>query len=189
MLRSRLDYHIGDLDWVSNEYTPWHFCDMRIRFGLRYFNTYFDSEASEPFAEAAAGSTIFDQRSTSSVWTVGPHAGFDLRKRLDWGGLALLSQLDLGEGWGRIRQNYFAASTTSSTGELQSAVKTISTSDAIPTIKARLGLSWQPLASPNFYLFAGYQLDYFWNTGRTGSFNTDGSFFDSGVLLQLAINY
>ncbi len=189
MLRSRLDYHIGDVDWVSNEYTPWHFCDMRVRFGLRYFNTYFDAQASEPFAEAAAGSTIFDQRTTSSVWTVGPHAGLDLRKRLGFGGLAVLGNLDLSEGWGRIRQNFYAASTTSLTGAPQDVVQTISTSDAIPMLTARMGLSWQPLASPNFYLFAGGQLDYFWNTGRAGNINTDGSFFDSGVLLQLAINY
>ncbi len=189
VLHSRLDYHIGDLDWVSNEYTPWHVCDMRVRFGLRYFNSYFDSRAEEPFAEAAAGTTLFQQRTTNSVWGIGPHAGVDLRRRLDFGGLALLTHLDLSEGWGRIRQNYLASSTTSATGLPQSGQTTISTSDAVPILKANLGLGWQPPAYPNWSLFAGYQLDYFWNTGRMGNFSTFGYFFDSGLVVQAAFNF
>jgi hypothetical protein len=189
LLSSRLDYNIGSLDWVSQEYTPWHLCDTWVRFGLRYFNDYYDSQASEPFAEAAAGSTIFNQRSTNSSWSVGPHAEVDLRKRLNFWGLAIMSQLDLSEGWGRVRQNFSASSTTSLSGAPQSVVQSISTSDAIPLVFANLGLSWQPPALPNTYFFVGAQLDYFWNTGRTGNFNTLSYFFDSGLVLQAAINY
>jgi hypothetical protein len=188
-LHSRLDYHIGDVDWVSNEYTPWHVCDMRVRFGLRYFNSYFDSQATEPFAEAAAGTTIFQQRTTDHVWVLGPHAGVDLRRRLDFWGLAVLGRLDLSEGWGRISQRYFASSTTSASGAPQSAQATIGTSDVVPIPKASLGLSWQPAAFPGASLFVGAQIDYFWNTGRTGNFTTFGYFFDSGVVLQAAFNF
>jgi hypothetical protein len=186
-LTSRLAVNVADLDWVSNEYTPWHLCDMRWRFGLRYFNTYFDSRADEPFDEAAAGSGTFSQRTTDSFWGLGPHGGVDLRRRLGFGGLAIFGSFDLSDSWGRVRQNYFASSTAS--GLPQSGVTTISNSDSVPALTARLGLQYHPLTYPNLQLFAGYQLDYWWNTGRADTFGTFGYFFDSGVVLQAAFNY
>ena len=192
-LTSRLDQNIGDLDWVSNEYTPWHFCDMRVRFGLRYVSTYFDSRADEPFDEAAAGSGIFQQRTTNSFWGFGPHVGVDLRRRMDdWGmgGLAVLGKLDLSESWGRVRQNYFASSTTPGPDGLpQTGFTSISSSDSVPVAMVRLGLNYQPPACPTFQAFAGYQLDDWWNTGRLGAFGTFGYFFDSGFVLQAQFNY
>jgi hypothetical protein len=201
-LSSRLEYNIGTVDWISNEFTPWQWCEMRVRFGLRYFNDYYDSQATEPFAEAAAGTTIFNQKTTNSSWQVGPHAEVDLWKNLNFWGLSIMSQLDLTEGWGRVRQGYYASSTTPS--ELPQAVAvsaapskdppasasfTQGTSDAMPLIFVNLGLRWQPPALPNSYLFLGGQLDYFWNTGRMGNLTTFSYFFDSGAVLQFAINY
>jgi hypothetical protein len=188
-LSSRLDFNIGDVDWVSNEYVPWAICEMRVRFGLRYFNAYFDSQANEPYAEAAAGSTLYNQRTTNSVWTVGPHAGVDLRRRLNFWGLSVAGLLDLYEGWGRIRQNYFVSLASTTGGPPLSAHESISSSDAIPTLTTRLGVNWQPPAYPTVRMFAGYQLDYFWNTGRMGSFTTFGYFFDSGIILRGEWNF
>ncbi|HZY90369.1 MAG TPA: Lpg1974 family pore-forming outer membrane protein [Gemmataceae bacterium] len=189
-LTSRLNVNVGDLDWVSNEFTPWRLWDMRVRFGLRYVNTYFDSRADEPFDEAAAGGGIFQQRTTNSFVGFGPHAGVDLRRRLEYQGLSVFGQLDLSESWGRVRQNYFASSTTPGPDGLpQTGLTSISSSDAVPILTARLGLNYQPPAYPNFQLFAGYQLDYWWNTGRLGNFGTFGYFFDSGVVFQAAFNY
>jgi hypothetical protein len=186
---SRLDYNIGSLDWVSNEYTPWLLWELRWRVGLRYFNAYFDSEANEPFAAAAAGSMLANQRTTNSVWTIGPHAAVDLRRRLNFWGLAIAGLLDVSEGWGRVRQNYFVTVTSGTNGLPQSAQESISTSDAVPIVTARLGLNWQPPDYANLRLFVGYQLDYFWNTGRTGNFTTFGYFFDSGILLRGEWNF
>jgi Legionella pneumophila major outer membrane protein precursor len=188
-LSSRLDMNMADLDWVSNEYTPWQLCDMRVRFGLRYIYSYFDSQANEPFAEAAAGSTIYSQRTTNSNWVIGPHVGVDLRRRLNYGGLAILGLIDMSEGWGRVRQGYFASSTTSASGLPQAGEERISTSDAVPVVTARLGLNWQPPTYPNCQMFAGYQFDYFWNIGRAGNFTTFGYFFDSGIVLRAAWNF
>ncbi len=186
---SRLDYNIGDLDWVSHEYTPWGLWQLRWRLGLRYFNAYFDSQANEPFAEAAAGSRIANQRTTNSVWTLGPHAGVDVRRPLNFWGLGLLGFVDVSEGWGRVRQNYFVTVTSGTNGLPQSAQESISTSDAVPIFLGRLGLTWQPPNYANLHLFAGYQLDYFWNTGRMGNFTTFGYFFDSGILLRGEWNF
>jgi hypothetical protein len=188
-LSSRLNANVIDLDWVSHEYVPWTICEMRIRFGLRYLNVYYDSQANEPFDEAAAGSTIFNQRTTDSTWVLGPHAGVDLRRRLSFWGLAILGFVDFSEGWGRVRQNYFASSTTSASGSPQAGQESISTSVAVPVLTARLGLNWQPPSYPNIHLFAGYQLDYWWNIGRMGNFTTFGYFFDSGILLRGEWNF
>lgn len=189
MLSSRLDYNIGELDWVSNEYTPWRLCEMRVRIGIRYLNDYWDSQANVPFAAAAAGSMIFNQRTTNSNWAIGPHAAVDLRRRLNFWGLSVLGYLELSEGWGRVRQNYFAAVTAGPTGLPQAAQESISTSDAVPVLNTRLGLNWQPPAYANVHFFVGYQLDYFWNTGRMGNFTEFGYFFDSGILLRGEWNF
>lgn len=188
-LSSRLDYNLGDLDWVSNQYTPWHSLEMRVRIGLRYFNAYYDSSANEPFAEAAAGSGIVSQRTTDNTWVIGPHGGIDLRRRLGFWGLSVLGLLDISEGWGRVRQNYFATVTAGTDGLPQTAVQSISTSDAVPIFMGRLGLNWQPPSYTQFRLFAGYQLDYFWNVGRMGNFTEFGYFFDSGVVLRGEWNF
>ncbi len=183
-LSSRLNAHVGDLDWVSNEYTPWMLWEMRVRVGVRYINVYYDSQANEPFDEAAAGTTLFNQRTTDHTWVLGPHAGVDLRRRLSFWGLAVNGFVDVSEGWGRVSQNYFASSTTSASGLPQAGQASIGTSDAVPVITTRLGLTWQPPAYANIHLFAGYQLDYWWNIGRMGNFTEFGYFFDSGFLLR-----
>jgi hypothetical protein len=190
-LSSRLNVNLVDLDWVSNEYTPWKLCEMRVRFGLRYLNAYFDSQANEPFDEAAAGSTIFNQRTTNSAWALGPHAGVDLRRRLGFWGLAVVGFVDFGDGWSRVRQNYFASSTTSASGLPQAGQVISATSSSAPVLTARLGLNWQPPASPNIHLFAGYQLDYWWNIGRNAALpiTSVGYFFDSGIALRGEWNF
>src|SRR5262249_20201830 len=165
-LSSRLNVNLGDLDWVSKEYTPWGLCEIRWRFGVRYLNAYFDSQANESFAEAAAGTSIFNQRTTDSFWGLGPHWGVDLRRRLGFGGLAISGFIDLSDTWGRVRQNFFASSTTSASGLPQAGQFTQATSNSVPALTARLGLHWQPLTYSKLQLFAGYQLDYWWNTGR-----------------------
>jgi hypothetical protein len=191
MLSSQLNANIADLDWISNEYTWRSNWELRVRFGARYLNAYYDSQAVEPFAAAAAGTTIFNQRTTDSTWALGPHAAMDVRRRLNFGGLVVVGFLDVSDGWSRIRQNYFASSTTSASGLPQAGQFTASTSSSAPVLTGRLGLNWQPPAYPNIHLFAGGQLDYFWNIGRNGAFlNTPtGYFFDSGFLLRGEWNF
>jgi hypothetical protein len=188
-LSSLLNVNIGDLDWVSHEYIYLRGWQLRMRIGVRYLNDYWSSQANEPFAAAAAGSRIYNQRTTNSNWALGPHGAIDLRRRLNFWGLAILGFVDFSEGWGRVRQNYFASVTSGTNGLPQSAMQTISTSDAVPIITARLGLNWQPPAYANIRFFAGGQFDYFWNTGRMGNFTTFGYFFDSGFILRGEWNY
>jgi hypothetical protein len=190
-LSSRLNANLADLDWVSNEYVVRPLWELRLRFGLRYLNVYFDSQANEPFAEAAAGSTISSQRTTDSTWALGPHAAVDIRRHLGFWGLAVVGFLDISDGWSRLSQNYFASSTTSASGLPQNAVFTTGTTSSAPVLTVRLGLNWQPTSYPAVRLFAGGQLDYWWNIGRNGQFvqTPYGYFFDSGIVLRGEWNF
>jgi hypothetical protein len=74
-------------------------------------------------------------------------------------------------------------------------VASVSTSDAVPVLNTRLGLDWQPPDYPTFRLFGGFQLDYWWNTGRFGvppvavPFEQNSYFFDSGIVLRGEWNF
>jgi hypothetical protein len=194
VLKSRLDVNLADLDWASQEFTPWKYVDLKFHFGLRYFYLYFDSQAYEPFAAAAAGTGILNARTTNSFVGFGPHAGVDLRRRLGVGGLSLVGRLDFSTAFGRIRQGFFASSTTlGPDGQPQTAVLYQAGSQSVPTLNARLGLDWYPPDYRNVRLFAGYQFEYWWNAGRynpsatpPGSF---GEFFDQGAVLKAEINF
>ncbi len=75
VLKSRLDLNIVDLDYISRELSLWPKWDMTWRFGGRTGWIYFDSRADEPFAAAAAGSGVFEQRTSDSFVGFGPHGG------------------------------------------------------------------------------------------------------------------
>jgi hypothetical protein len=189
VLSSLLNVNVGELNWISHEFTPWGIWQMRLIFGVRYLNDYWSSQADEPFAEAAAGTTIYHQRTTNSNWVVGPNFAVDLRRPLNLWGLEFLGFVNISEGWGRVRQTYSALSTTSAFGVPQGGGASQGTSDAVPVFTGRLGLNWQPPAYPNLHFFTGGQLDYWWNTGRMGNITTLGYFFDSGVLLRGEWNF
>jgi hypothetical protein len=192
-LKSRLDVNLADLDWASQEFTPWEFWGMKVRFGLRYIFVYFDSKSTEPLAEAAAGSTIFDSQTTDSYVGFGPHAGLELSRRLGWG-LAVLGQFDAAEALGRIRQKGFASTTTpGANGFPQAASNFVSGSQSVPSLYASLGLSWHPPGNHNVYLFAGYHFEYWWSVGRYNPTAappaSQGELFDSGVVLRAEVNF
>jgi hypothetical protein len=191
VLKSRLDLNMADLDWASREITPWKFWDMKVRFGVRYFYTYFDSQAYESFAEAAAGTGVFNSRTTNSYVGIGPHTALELGRRLGWG-LAAVSQLDASIAPGRVRHGFFASSTTPGPdGKPQTSELFVASSQDVPTMHVHAGLSWQPPAYPNVYLFAGYEFEYWWNVGRlSNTFPLQfGEFFDQGYVLRVAINF
>jgi hypothetical protein len=193
-LTDQLNASIIDLDWVSNEYTQLRGWEMRVRFGLRYLNAYFAAQANEPFAEAAVGTTFYQMAVSNSTWALGPHVGVDVRRRLNFWGLAVTGFFDASDGWSRVRQTFFAASTTSASGAPQTGQFSAATSSSAPVMTLRLGLTWEPAAHPTIHLFAGGQWDYWWDIGRNGSFLVNGSppygyFFDSGFVLRGEWNF
>lgn len=190
MLKSRLDYNLADLAWTSREYTPWKWWEMRVRFGLRYVSTYFDTQAFVPVAEAMAGDTIYFSRNTASYVGIGPLAGLDLTRRLNRWGMALSGRLDLSSAIGRERQNFFASTTVLGPNGLpQNARTIIASSQAMPIVNARAGLNWMPPTLPTVNFFAGYQFEYVWHAGELTIIPDTGNFWDQGAVLRFEWNY
>jgi hypothetical protein len=188
--RSRLDLNLVDVDYASREISLWPHCDMKWRFGLRWADVYFDSRADEPFAAAAAGSGIFEMRTSNNFWGVGPHAGLELGHCFTESGLAVVGWVDAAILLGRIRQNFFEASTTLGPGgQLLSGNTRLSVSQDVPTVNTFAGLRWQPPSYPNSYLFLGFQYEYWWNVGRNSSTTARGELSDQGILLRAEVNF
>lgn len=192
VLSSRLDINSGDLLWSSREFTPWGpLWDLRVRVGARYVSVYFDSQANEPFAEAAVGSTIYNQRTTNSFVGLGAAGAIEVGRKIGdprWG-LRASGLLDFAEPLGRVRQGYFFSSTTSANGHPQAAEAHISSSMTAPILTTQLGLGWQPDAYPAFRMFAGWQFEYWWDVGRLLPFSELGYFFINGITLRGEWNF
>ncbi len=189
-LRSRLDLNLVDVDYASREISLWPHCDMKWRFGLRWADVFFDSRANEPFAAAAAGSGIFETRTSNNFWGIGPHAGLELAQRFEGSGLALVARVDGATLLGRIRQNFFEVSTSlGPDGQLLTGNTRLSVSQSVPTINAFMGLSWQPPFYPHVHVYAGYQYEHWWNVGRNSSTTSRGELSDQGVLLRAEFNF
>jgi hypothetical protein len=190
LLRSRLDFHVIDLDYGSPEFSLWPNWEMRGRFGLRTVLVFFDSQSSEDFAEAAAGSGVFQTQTRNTYKGFGPHAGVDVARHLGWGGLTLQGQLDLSIEMGRIRQTYVEKTTTLGLDGQPLVAQTVeSGSIGVPIVFTRFGLSWVPPTYPGVQLFLGYQWEYWFDVGDLKKDSTVGTFFDQGIVLRAAWNY
>ena len=191
-LRSRLSVNIVDMDYTSREFRTYQcpYVDMRWRFGLRWADAFFDSRAEEPFAAAAGGSGIFETRVSNNFWGLGPHAGLELTRHFKDAGLALVAQIDGATLLGRIRQNFFAASTgVGPDGQFLTGNTRESVSQDVAIITAFFGISWQPPSRPYLHVDAGYQYEYWWNVGRNSSTTSRGELSDQGVLLRAEFNF
>jgi hypothetical protein len=160
-LKSHLDINRIELDYVSREFSLYPHCDLKARFGAQLTYLYFDSRENQPFAQAAAGSGIVDERTTNSYVGAGPHAGLEVARRfeVEVGEMALFARLDLAALMGRIRQGFFETTTAAGPGDTR-----ISSSQVVPLVSGQLGVSWRP--GQNTFFFFGYQYEYWWNVGR-----------------------
>ncbi len=191
MLKSRLDLNILDLDYISRELTPWPQWNLTWRFGFRTGWIYFDSRADEPFAAAAAGSGVFEQRTSDSFVGFGPHGGVEAARRFNGTGLSLFAKSDFWIDIGRIRQGFFEVTTTPGPDGLPLTEETRDSSgQAVPVLDLEAGLRWQPPTMPCTEFFLGYQYEYWWNVGRLSvTPDSRGSLFDQGVLLRAAFHF
>jgi hypothetical protein len=189
-LQSRLDVHIASLDYISREMSLWPNCGMRWRFGLRFASVYFDSQANEPFAEAAGGSGIFATRTSSHFKGIGPHLGVQLERKLGWQGLALVAAADGASLVGRTRQNFFEATTTlGPDGQPLVGEHRLSNPQTVPVLNLQVGVGWEPPAFPHSHIFLGYEYEYWWDTARVSFTFSRGEMSDQGFLLRAEFNF
>jgi hypothetical protein len=189
-LKSRLDVNMGDLDYASRELSLGPHCGMKWRFGLRAVGTYFDSRSDEPFALAAAGTGVFERKTSNNFWGFGPHVGLELARRLDGSGLAVVGRVDGATILGRLHQRFFEETAPMGPNGQQLAADTSArVSQDVPMLTTFVGLSWQPPLYPRAQLFLGYQYEYWWNIGRDSSTTSRGELSDQGILLRAEFNF
>ena len=191
VLKSRLDLNILDLDYISRELTPWPLWNLTWRVGFRTGWIYFDSQADEPFAAAAAGSGVFEQRTTDSFVGFGPHGGVLVDRGFPGTGLSLYAKSDFWIDVGRITQGFDEVTTTPGPGGLPLTETTrVGSGQAVPALDLEAGLHWRPLQAPYTEFFLGYQYEYWWSAGRLSlTPDSRGSLFDQGILLRAAFNF
>jgi hypothetical protein len=192
LLKSRLDVHIADLDYISREMSLWPHCGMRWRFGLRYVSLYYDAQQSEPFAEAAAGSGVFDMRNTNDYQGWGAHAGVQLERALEDSGFALVGRIDGAYLLGRTRQVFSEETTTlGPDGQPLAGAVRFGDPTAVPILNLQLGLGWQPPEHPYTHFFLGYEYEYWWNAARlaTSAPPSRGELSDQGIVLRAEFNF
>ena len=139
---------------------------------------------------AAAGSGVFERRTTNNYWGIGPHGGVELERRLgDWG-LGILSRLDGSILLGRVNQAFFETSTTRGHGGQFLTGQTLeSNAIPVPQFEGLIGLVWRTPRCPAFRLFAGYDYEHWWNVGRIPNTGSQAQVYDQGVLLRADFNY
>ena len=189
-LRTRLDYNVIDVDYLSREFSLAPHWDMKWHIGLRLAELYYDSRADEALALAAAGSTIFEQRFSNSFWGIGPHAGLELQRAVEGTGLSFVGRIDAATLLGRIRQGFYEQSTTlAPNGQFTTFEDRYSGSQDVPILSVQAGVSWRPTAFPQAQLFFGYDFEYWWNVGKLSNIGTAAALSDQEILLRLAFNY
>ena len=189
-LHSRLELNEIDFDYVSREFSLWPLWEMQWRFGGRLTELFFDSRADEPFAEAAAGSGIFESHVANGYVGFGPHWGVQLVRQLDASGFSLVGAVDGACLLGRLRQGFFEASTTPGPTGLPLLGETrTATSQAVPMLNTQAGIGWKPPAYPQLQFFLGYEYEYWWNVGRDSFTTSRGELSDQGVYLRAQFNF
>jgi hypothetical protein len=194
-LSSHLDINQIDLDYGNWEFSLWPHWDMHWRVGLRYAYVYFDARADQPFdLAAAAGSGVFQARTTNSYVGIGPHSGLDLWRRFGTDGLAFGVQSEFSLLVGRIRQQFIEATTTRGPdGQPLVGALSVGSSQAVPVLAVQAGFRWQPPRYPNAHLYLGYRYEYWWEVGLLNNLNniqgTFGEVADQGFVLRAEVNF
>jgi hypothetical protein len=189
-LKSRLEVHVGDLDYASREFSLWPHWDMKVRVGFRVASVFFDSQTLEPFAVAAAGSGVFARRTSNEYVGGGIHSGVELARCLGEYGLSLYARGDLGILLGQLRQGFFEEATTiGADGQALGGQTHDANPQAVPLVNGQVGLRWQPPDWGHTYFFLGYQYEYWWNVGRLSFTTSRGELSDQGILLRAEFNF
>ena len=192
VLKSHLNMNVGDVDYASRETSLGPNWDMKWRIGLRTADVFFDSQADELFAAAAApgASGIFQRSISNNFWGIGPHAALELKLRRNPWGLGWVGRLDAGLLFGDVRQRFVQVPTTPG----PSAVTEFDMDEQVPMLSGFLGVDWCPPCHPNLDLLLGYTAEYWWNVGRLSDpdlYNgqSAGEVGIEGVQLRLEYNY
>ncbi len=186
-LASRLTQNILSLDYVNARHLPtsWFGDGWLVggRAGVQVHAIYYDARADQ----ASFGGTLTGRQVTNNAVGAGPHALFELWRRLAVPGLSC-------RGW--------VEGTTLYAHQEQSYTETILAPGAAPLggtnrlrgqqnigfLGAGVGFVWTPPANNRIHLFAGYQLYQWYQLGRVTTIGSSGTLLESyGALTEHGI--
>jgi hypothetical protein len=158
---------------------------MKWTLGIRVLSLFFDSQADQPFNQAASGSGIEQMREKNTFYGVGPHVGLELGYHVADTGLTVLVRTDFTTDLGDVHQGFFTFSTTPG---LSGVTRDSGRMDA-PMITVQAGAGWQPPFWPTTRLFLGYQYEYWWRVGGELDTGARANLWEQGVVLQAALHF
>ena len=174
-LRSRLNMNIFDLTYGTREYSLAPLWDLNWKVGVRIASIYFDSLATGIFLE---------QRESSNFVGAGPIAGFEVARRFEgWPGIAAFGRLDGALLVGNVHQAFEeTVDFTSIGGSLMGGATDDNSTQVVPVLALRLGLSYTPPWEGHWARFAfGYEFQEYWGIGHAAgshaNLQTNGVFF------------
>lgn len=180
--RSRLDFNVFDLDYISSEWLAENrlgpFRDLRLVFGVRLATAYLDS--------STFGSAI-ENRFSSHFVGAGPHFGLEWSKPLFSYPIEIYTRFDSAGLLGRTQQN-FGTSVRNESGLISGVDRRDpSRSNGATVVSTELGFAWRPDRFGRSRVVAGYQFEQWWNLGRTDDSNYELSV--RGVFLRAEWRY
>jgi hypothetical protein len=186
-LRTRLDVHTVDLDYISPEYVSGggyvsaaFLRDLRAGVGLRAASAFFDSHA-------AGAVRLPDTHVSSSFGGVGPRVFLELYQDLGRPDVQFYSRLSASGVLGPIRQR-FSQTVVDAGGPGAAVFDTGNRNIGIGILQAEAGVSWEP--NPLYRrlrLTAAYSWERWWNFGRTDESNAELTL--QGLLLRAEFRY
>jgi hypothetical protein len=196
-LNTRFALDMIDLDYNSRELSLWPLWDMKWTVGLRTLFLFDDSQATQPFGQAAGSNNIVFARQSSNLFGIGPHAALELNRRLGESRWSLYFRNDFGGVFDYVNEAWLTASTTHGANGRPLPGQTLAFGhQASPMYTGRLGLTWKADDSNFMRLFVGYQYDVIWDLNRIQQSNGTGfsppslgQFWDQGIVLQAAFRF
>ena len=193
-LSSRLAFDITDLDYSSRQLSCWPHGDMKWTIGVRFLDLFYDTHANQPFAQAAAGNGILQERRFNNLFGVGPHVAVDLAQKLGDSGWALTFRPDFSSTYDWIHDGFSARSTTlGSNGQPLFGETRFRGAQQSPMLNIQAGLRWQPSPNSPTRFFVGYQYERFFALERIPPFGNNppstGQLWDQGFVIQATIRF
>jgi hypothetical protein len=190
-VNSRLDWNELDLDYSNRllllplDLPPlW---ETKWTIGFRLASVYFDARATIP----AGGGAVVDQSAGNFFEGVGPHAGFELVRRLEPSGLAVYGKVDLASLYAHIHQHF------EESGAPGGGIADERISQGTACLGLQVGVRWVPPKHPSMQFYVGYRYEEWWQVGRnddsappgSGTFGSVGDVWLNGIIFRAQFEF
>ena len=177
---TRMFVNYTDFDYISRDYQPSSVWQARWRVGCRLQESAINTQVCG--TQPQNGNFFQEQR--NQTFGVGPHVALEFERKLGPPGLSLVGKVDAADTFSQVTQT-FAATTISGDNGLSIS----GSREQIPIVSVHAGLAWQCQTRLNFYLFAGYLEETWWNVLRNPSTGSSGNLEYQGAVLRAQVRY